>query len=186
MTTRALSTPSRSGESGGAFIAALVGLVLLSLMALTLAFISSTEALLGNNERDLERVLYAADAGVGLATAKALVVPDNRPLRLEMPDPGPNPNVSIQNEVEVSPLRPLLVTPCNLCQINQGSEFFRIDHAVTVRVERVAWNGTGPRPASPRAVARKQITAMIDFQPWRQSVEAFAQAVEADASDIEF
>lgn len=181
-----IRTADRSPESGSAFIAALVGLVLLSLLGLTLAFLTGTEALLGNTERNLERVLYAADAGVGVATAKALVVPDNRPLRLEMPDPGPNPDVSIQNEVEVSPLKPLLVTPCNLCQINQGSEYFRIDHAVSVRVERVAWNGTGPRPADPHTVARKRITAMIDFQPWRQSVEAFAQAVEADSSDIEF
>lgn len=181
-----IRTSDRSSEAGSAFIALLVGLVLLSLLGLTLAFVTGTEALLGNNERDLERVLYAADAGVGVATAKALVVPDNRPMRLEMPDPGPNPNVSIQNEVEVSPLRPLLVTPCNLCQINQGSEFFRIDHAVSVRVERVAWNGTGPRPANPLPVARKRITTMIDFQPWRQSVDAFAQALEADADDIEF
>lgn len=182
--TETTRTPA---ETGSAYALTLIALFLLSLLGLTVALVSRTEVTLGNNERTLERVFYAADTGIGVATAKALVVPDNRPLRLELADPVQSPGVTVQNEVEVSPLLPIQDTYCNLCMINQGSQFFRIDHAVTARVERVAWTGGGPRPAEPRVLARKRVTAMIDFQPWQRSIETLAQALEAEGeSEIEF
>jgi len=162
----------------------LLALVALTILGLAIATVTETERQLGNNERTLERVLTAADTGIQVATAKVLVVPDNRPLRLELADPGPDPGVTVQNEVDVTPLRPLLVTPCNLCMINQGSEFFKIDHAVTANVTRVAWSGTGPRPAQPLPVARRSVSVMIDFQPWQQSAQTFAQAMAGDPNDI--
>ena len=188
-TTRSGTTRSgttRSGADGSAYVTVLLALFALTILALGVAFVTETEMQLGNTERTLERVLTAADTGIQVATAKALVVPDNRPLRLELADPGPRADVSVQNEVDVTPLRPVLVTPCNLCMINQGTEFFKIDHAVTARVTRVVWSGTGPRPAQPTPVARKAVSVMIDFQPWQQSAQTFAQAIEADPSEIEF
>lgn len=177
-------------ESGSAYLTVLLALFALTLLALGVAFVTETEMQLGHNERMLERVLTAADTGIQVATAKALVVPDNRPLRLELADPGPSAGsgaqVTIQNEVEVTPLRPLLVAPCNLCMINQGTEFFKIDHAVTADVTRVMWSGTGPRPPQPLPLARKTVSVMIDFQPWQQTAQTFAQAVEADPTEIRF
>jgi len=174
------------GSNGSADVTVLLALFALTILALGVAFVTETEMQLGNTERTLERVLTAADTGIQVATAKALVVPDNRPMRLELADPGPRSDVTVQNEVDVTPLRPILVTPCNLCMINQGSEFFKIDHAVTARVTRVVWSGTGPRPARPTPVARKAVSVMIDFQPWQQSAQTFAQAIEADPSEIQF
>jgi hypothetical protein len=176
----------RRSETGSAYITVLLALFALTILALAVAFVTETEMQLGNNERTLERVLTAADTGIQVATAKALVVPDNRPMRLELADPGPRNDVSVQNEVDVTPLRPILVTPCNLCMINQGSEFFKIDHAVTARVTRVVWSGTGPRPATPTPVARETVSVMIDFQPWQQTAQTFAQAIDADPSEIQF
>lgn len=173
-------------QTGSAYVTVLLALFALTVLGLGVAFVTETEMQLGNNERTLERVLTAADTGIQVATAKALVVPDNRPMRLELADPGPRSDVTVQNEVDVTPLRPVLVTPCNLCMINQGSEFFKIDHAVTARVTRVVWSGTGPRPTQPTPVARKAVSVMIDFQPWQQSAQTFAQAIEADPSEIEF
>lgn len=184
---RETTPPGRAlREAGSAYVTVLLGLFVVTVLGLALSFVTETEMQLGKTERTLERVLAAADTGIGVATAKALVVPDNRPLRLELVDDSPQPGVTIQNEVEVTPLRPLLVTPCNLCMINQGSEFFRIDHAATARVQRVAWAGNGPRPATPMPIARKQVSVMIDFQPWKQTAQAFAEAMEADPSLIEF
>lgn len=187
-TSRMARPPRRPprGEAGNTFVIVLLAVFVLTLVGLALAFVTETEMQLGANERVLERVLTAADTGVGVATAKALVVPDNRPLRLELADPGPDPDVTVQNEVDVSPLLPLLVTPCNLCMINQGSEFFKIDHAVNAQVTRVAWSGTGPRPANPMPVARKRVSVMIDFQPWQQNTQVFADGIRADPGQFEF
>lgn len=165
---------SHNPQTGSAYITVLLALFALTILALGLAFVTDTEMQLGDNEKTLERVLTAADTGIQVATAKALVVPDNRAMKLDLVDPAPRNDVTIQNEVEVSPLRPLLVMPCNLCMINQGSEFFKIDHAVSANVTRVMWSGTGPRPAQPVPVARKSVSVMIDFQPWQRSAQTFA------------
>lgn len=179
--------PGRANrETGSAYVTVLLALFALTILGLGVAFITETEMQLGSTERTLERVLSAADTGIQVATAKALVVPDNRPMRLELADPGPAADVTVQNEIDVTPLRPLLVTPCNLCMINQGSEFFKIDHAVTANVTRVAWSGTGPRPAQPTPIARESVSVMIDFQPWQQSAQTFAQAIAADPTEIRF
>jgi hypothetical protein len=187
---------NRDAQSGSAYIVVVIGLLVLSLLGLSLAFVTETEHLIGNNERTLERVLYAADAGINVAVAKALVLPDNRGLRLEIPDPQitqldlPDPNVNTdftqQNEVDVTPLRPLLIAPCNLCSVNWGEEYARIDHGVAALVTRMGWNGSGPRPSAPTPLARKTVSVMVDFQPWQTSVETFARATEVDASGIKF
>lgn len=160
------STP----ESGSAYVVALLALVMLSILGLALAVVTHTESLLGNNERNMERTLAAADVGINVAVAKALVVPDNRPFRLDLADPvGAGSLVTARQEVRVAPLTPLTIAPCDLCMVNQGSEFFRVDHGLQVDVERRVAAG-----AEARTLARTGVSSMVDFQPWRPTIEAFA------------
>lgn len=162
--------PTSPRESGSAYVVVLIALLLLSIMALTLAMVTRTEALLGNNERNAARTLAAADMGVNVAVAKALVIPDNRPFRMSVADPvGPGAGVLVRQEIAVTPLTPLRVGPCDLCMVNQGSEFFRVDHSVEVEVERLAAAGPGNR-----VLSRSGVSTMIDFQPWRPTLETFA------------
>ena len=50
-------------QSGSAYLAALLAMVVLSIIGLSLAFITQNEMLIGANQRTVTRVLYDADAG---------------------------------------------------------------------------------------------------------------------------
>jgi Tfp pilus assembly protein PilX len=63
-------------EEGSAYLVTLLLLIVLTLMGLSLALVTSTESQIGANERILERVFYTSDAGVGIAAARILVSSD--------------------------------------------------------------------------------------------------------------
>ena len=67
---RALS--SRRHEAGSAYIITLLALVVLTILALTLALVTQTEVQVGANEKTANRTFYAADSGLGIAAAEAL------------------------------------------------------------------------------------------------------------------
>ena len=64
--------------------------------------------------------------------------------------------LTMEQLVEVTPVVPIADAPCNLCQINQGSTFKKINHALESTATR-----TGTPTATPNAegvpLARKSI-----------------------------
>ena len=157
-------------ESGSAYIIALLVLVVLTGLGLSLSLITQTEMQVGANERSVQRVFYAADSGIAVATARAIVVADYAQQVYTIPDQGMSPALDMKNRVDVSPFYPILRAPCNLCEINDPGiygekQYFKINHGVTVDASRVSGSSTNP-------IAGKSVSAMVEIQPQEDPVAA--------------
>ena len=82
-----MKTQIRS-EAGSAYVITLLALVVLTILALSLALVTQTEVQVGSNERTVSRTFYSADSGLGVAVAEALLV-NNNPDNPTLPGPGP-------------------------------------------------------------------------------------------------
>lgn len=184
MSTETFSTarplPARRGEAGSAYMAVLLVLVVLTIFGLALTLITQTERQIGNNERTLARVFYAANAGVEVATAKALVTADYNAQTFSYNDVGPTlatGQLAIGTNVQTSAFLPVQDVPCNLCEINNvdGSgtyadrSYSKVNHIVTVQAQRFATVDGG---STLTPVAQRTLTAMVEVQPFKSPPEA--------------
>lgn len=164
--------------AGSAYLIALLALVVLTMLALSLSLVTQSELLIGSNERTVQRVFYAADSGVAIATANALVAADYASKTITLPEPGSL--LGVEYEVELSPFFPLLNAPCNLCQINDAGQygskqFFKNDYAVTSIATR--------RDAADTAVlAQKSVSAVVEIQP--QDLPISAMEALGDPTEV--
>jgi hypothetical protein len=159
-------------EEGSAYLVALLGLVVLTLLGLTLSVITQTEMKMGANERVLQRVFYAADSGFGASLSRAMVQGDFSAKTFTLPDPSSPAAFDFRHNVAVTPLVPVLSAPCNLCQINNAGiygakQYHRVSHAVAVDAQRV-----GGEIDNPGLVAEKALSAMLDVQPIESTPDA--------------
>jgi hypothetical protein len=166
----------RSGEAGSAYVAALLVLVVLTLVGLSLALITQSERQIGANERVQQRLFYAANSGIAASTARALTNADYTSTTYSFGDSG-SAIAGLGFEVDVSPFYPILETACHLCEINQigtyNEKAFRsINHAITVVALR--------RRGASAPLARKILTSMVLVQPWRQTPEAYDALTKPD------
>jgi hypothetical protein len=178
MTTTTERLSSR--EKGSAYIIALLVLVVVSILALSLALVTQTERQVGANEKTLHRVLYAADAGIGTSIARVLVTNSSvnnttvtavTPMTYTMPEPAPMPGFQMANQVEITPYVPILSTSCNWCPTNVGDQnFFKVNHAVAASAQRLGWRGADPTTPAADAVptGQKRLFLMVELQPWWQ------------------
>ncbi|MDX1502015.1 MAG: hypothetical protein R3325_06600 [Thermoanaerobaculia bacterium] len=162
---------SRSRQAGSAYLAALLALVVLSAIGLSVALVTQTEMQIGGNERTLQRVFYAADAGLSASTARALVEADYRGRTVTISDPESPAGFDLRHEIESSAFYPILDGPCNLCSINragtyEAEAYRRYNNAVTVAGRRVGGDGT-------LRFAERTLSSMIEVQPWRMGTEAY-------------
>ena len=170
---------------GSAYLIVLLVLVVLTIIGLSLIAVTQTEMQIGSSERLSNRTFYSADAGVGLATARVLVTNDHRPKTFTLQDSDSPTSTNLGETVELSPFHPILDAPCNLCTINQGSDFYEINHALTVRATRRGW--TGPAPDADSAqLAQRAVTVMIEIQPWQLTAESFEALDTEELADIHF
>jgi hypothetical protein len=169
ITSATVATPSRSGsQAGSAYIAALLVLVVLTVIGLALALITQSEMQIGANERVQQRMFYAANSGIAASTARALTNADYSSTTYSLGDVGAK-IAGLGFDVQVSPFLPILDSPCHLCEINQVGTYnersFRtINHAVTAVARR--------RQAGGATLAQKTLSSMIEVQPWRQTPDA--------------
>jgi len=162
---------ARPGEAGSAYLIVLLALVVLTVLALTLAFVTQAELQVGGGERVTNRVFYAAESGLSAATARALTSADYTAHIYTFTDPGSLSSLGFKETVDVSPVLPILDAPCNLCEINDAGtysekSFRKINHAVTATATRTAGTST-------KVLGSKTLTAMIEVQPWKASPEAY-------------
>jgi len=168
----------RSGsQAGSAYIAALLVLVVLTVIGLSLALITQSEMQIGANERVQQRMFYAANSGIAASTARALTNADYSSTIYRLGDVGSS-IAGLGFDVDVSPFLPILDSPCNLCEINQigtynERSFRAINHAVTV----VAIRRQGIGGAT---LAQKTLSSMIEVQPWRQTPDALEALNDPD------
>lgn len=172
MRTEAKTIGERTGESGSAYLVTLLGLVVLTVLGLTLSLITQAEMRMGANERVLQRVFYAADSGFGASLSRAMVEGDFTGQTITLPDPSTPPGFDFRHSVAVTPMVPVLSAPCNLCQINNAGtygakQYHKVSHALTVDAQRV-----GGDLANPGLVAQKSLSAMLDVQPMESVPEA--------------
>ncbi len=191
-----LTALERSREEGSAYIITLMVLFILTVVGLSLTLITQTEMLVSSTERTAQRTFYAADSGINVQASKVAVYNDFQPRTYRVgnrlgfgaetvstPGSGGGPSIEtlasgIEDRVEVSQAIPIQLTPCNFCQINQDSEYFEINTLMTSTATRVSI-GDDDVP-----MARKQITAMVELQPWSGDPEAFYLADEDAATAI--
>jgi hypothetical protein len=183
--TSAAKRPDRRGEEGAAYIVALLALVILTIVGLNLSMVTQTEMRLGDNERSVQRVFYAAEGGFSPAVSKAVLDADYLPFELSLPEA--ENLLGLHNEVEVSAFFPILAAPCDLCEINNAGaygtkQYFEVTHAVTARAVRV---GSGEEAAG--AIAQKTLSVMVDIQPSEALAEAhFALTDPVELAKIRF
>lgn len=156
------SSRSRPGEAGSAYLVAILALVVLTIAGLSLALITQTETQIGANEKMVERAFYAADSGIAISIARALVNNDKaaRLYRLEDPE---GPGFRLEHLVDASAFHPISYGPCNLCDIaNQGQNgaqnYWRVNHSIdSTAVRRI--------PGTDVPIAERALTAMVELQP---------------------
>lgn len=163
-------------QSGSAYIAALLVLVVLTLIGLSLALITQSEMQIGANERVGQRLFYAANSGIAASTARALTNADYSSTSYPLQDVGSGLSGMVF-QVDMSPFFPILDSPCHLCEINHmGSyserSFRAINHAVTASAARRRGGGA--------ALGQKALTSMIEVQPWRQTPDAYEALTDPD------
>ncbi len=163
--------PKSHRQRGSAYVVTLLALVVLTILALSLTLVTQSEMQIGVNERILQRVFYAADSGIAVTTARALVTNDFSGRTVVLEEPETSALLNFRNSIEITPLVPILDSPCNLCEINNAGTYSerayrKIGHAVTVNASRLG----GPNDTQ---TAFKSISAMIDFQPWKDPPQAY-------------
>jgi hypothetical protein len=178
------STPARPdanrGQEGSAYIVALMVLFVLTAVGLSVSFVSQTELIIGSQERTIQRTFFAADAGIQLATSKALNRADTTPVTLDLDNPSGLLGANLVDRIQTSVFMPIHSSACNLCQINQGAEYFVINHAVTSEATRLGRSSAGTDDV-PLAV--HTVSAMVSFEPWTRSTEVLYVAA-TDDSDV--
>jgi hypothetical protein len=163
---------SPRAEAGSAYVITLLALVVLTILALSLALVTQTEVQVGSNERTVNRTFYAADSGLGIAAAEALASGryTNTTVILNKISVGAGATLSanVADRVTISSFVPIQRVRCDWCPANADGvpKFWKINHAVTATAQRIAWNGSGDPPADATLLGQKSLSAMFEFQPW--------------------
>lgn len=172
---------SWNSQGGSAFVAALLLIIVLTVLGVTLVLTTQTERRIGANERTGERNFYAADAALRLGLVKFMALKDYRPLRLDTVEPvvvdgvtrsgnvqardldGNLRQMGIETRLEVSAIYPINNSRSSLGMINQGSHYYNINHAVVASATRIV-----PRPDAsglPPIMSTKQLSVMFMADP---------------------
>ncbi len=172
--------PARSGERGSALVVTLLALLILSVVGIALAYVTQNEALLGSNERTIERVFYAADSGIAVGTARVLWHNDHAATTFSYDETRAVSGadlIQLHDQVSVTRVLPIADSPCDLCQINNGAAYFRIQHALTSTALRTGTTGDqDPDDAVP--LAQSRVSVVLGIQPWQRSPAALASSAE--------
>lgn len=165
------STRHPRPDQGSVYLLCLVALVVLTIVGLALSMVTQSEMRLGANERPIQRVFYAAGAGIAASTARALVSADYDGATFRLTDVPEETLLNFRHQVEVTPFYPILDSPCNLCEINNAGTYSersyrRVNHALTARARRVAGENE-------TRLAEKTLATMIDVHPWKTGPEAY-------------
>jgi Tfp pilus assembly protein PilX len=163
-----------SRENGSAYILVLMVLLVLTLLGLVLAFITQSEVEVGANERNANRVFYGTEAGITAAVNNLSLASSRAAQDLRFMDPG---STTQGTHVVIPALLEVNTGPCNLCEINQGSDFQDITHSVAVTASRFARDSGGTETV----LSTKNVDLMVEIQPFRPIVDVAADiAAKAD------
>lgn len=163
------NSSSRRSEAGSAYIITLLALVVLTIMALSLALVTQTEVQVGANEKTVNRTFYAADSGLGVAAAEALTSGRYTGMTVLLNKrTDPITKLNTADRVTISPFVPIATVRCDWCPANDDGvpKFWKTNHAVSATAQRIGWNGVGDPPLNATLLGQKTLSVMFEFQPW--------------------
>ena len=179
------------GQSGSAYLVALLALVVLSIIGLALALITQTEMQTGASEMTLQRTFYAADSGISRSMARTFSHFDCTPmlgtdfvigdqdLTTLMTSSG------LREEVAVTAALPINDPPCPLCSINNAGgteekgkqDYYEVHHVVTADAQRRV--GTDPQ-----RLAQRQVGSFFALQPWPKIKDCYDYVGSEEAAKV--
>jgi hypothetical protein len=128
-------------------------LLVLSVLGLSLAFVTQTEMIIGSQERTIQRSFYAADAGLDVTILRIVRARDADCNRLDFVDP----NGPLFDRIRTTIGIPIQEAACNLCSINPEDSSKKVSYLIGAKSERLAANNT--------PVATKAVELMADLEP---------------------
>ena len=153
----------RRSEAGSAYLATLLVLVVLTILGLSLAVITQTEVLIGGSEKQSVRQLFSAGSGVELAAAYELVRRDSASHQMSL-----GKRFLGQTEIEdlicTTPYLQIHASVCDLCTLNQDTEYAAVQYGVTA---------TALRRGDALLGARKTVGAVVAFEPFQRSFAGY-------------
>lgn len=158
----------RRSEAGSAYLATLLLLVVLTILGLSLAVITQTEVLIGGSEKQATRQLFAAGSGVELAGVYELVSRNSASHRLRLERRTENilgDSTVIGDEICTSPYVQIHTGVCNLCAMNQDTEFAAVQYGVTVTALR--------QGSDADLAAKKTVGAVVSIEPWHKNFSGY-------------
>ena len=174
------SQPRSRNQEGSAYLIALMALFLLTILGISVSLVTQTEILASSQERIIERTFYAAEAGLEASIARALGDGDFGPVEhianrnaLEQGE-----LMNVQERVQSSPFYCMADTPCNLCSINQGSQYVRRNHMVAVNATRSGVTSDG----TSIPVGRKSLSSQVNVEPMQTIVDCLAELPSANGT----
>lgn len=172
MRVQKTSPASRRSESGSAYLATMLVLVVLTLLGLSLAVITQTEVLIGGSEKQAVRQIFAASSGVQAAAAYELVSRDSASHRMHIGQRSEDvlgQTTVIADDICTTPFLQLAKTNCNLCKVNEG-DYFAVGYGITSVALRRGDADLG---------ARKTVASMVTFEPWQANPTNYQLAGDA-------
>lgn len=161
---------TRRGEAGSAYIITLLALVVLTILALSLALVTQTEVQVGANEKTINRIFYGADSGLGIAAAEVLASRRYSSVTVILNrSTDALTGVTTADRITILPIVPFPPVRCDWCPANDDGtpKFWKVNHMAYTTAQRIAWNSNAPNPpANPTVLGQKTLSAMFEFEPF--------------------
>jgi hypothetical protein len=173
----AATRPSLRSEEGSAYLAVLMLLVVLTILGLSLSVITQTEVIIGGSERQTTRQIFNATSAIHLSSVHEFVSrnPHGRMILLARRDQNFfGDATTLGDRVCTTPYFQIHAGPCNLCTMNQDTNFFAVQNAVTANALR---------HGDDALAARQQVGAVIAVEPWERSFTSFSVSGEEQLTD---
>jgi hypothetical protein len=154
----------RRSESGSAYLVVLMLLVVLTIIGLSLSVVTQTEVIIGGSEKQSTRQLYAAMSGVHMQVAYEMVG-KALPWTLTLATREETlfgQQVTITDMICTLGLVPVTTSTCNLCMMNQDSEYKAASYGVTT---------AAVRHGDSDYAAIRQIGATVALEPWKPGID---------------
>ena len=174
---RRSSRAARPSEAGSAYLATLLVLVVLTILGLSLAVITQTEVLIGGSEKQSTRQLFNANSGVSMATGTEMVTAGSAAHKFKLQTRTETifgQDTEIADEICTTPYIQIHTGVCNLCMLNQDTEFAAVQYGVSVKALR---------RGDTALASSKSLGAVIALEPWKKSISGFQLAAEERLQD---
>lgn len=178
--TRHPSPVTARGPGGSAYLIALLVMLVLTLMGLALSTLTQTELLIGGNERQIQRLFFAADAGRAASTAKALTANDYDAYEFELDELSvwDRTSVTTRHVLEMSPFYPAQSEICDLC--DAANEYSLKENPMHRTAFAVSSTAVRQNEIDDSELGRKTIGTFVDIHPLDPTVDAIRTLIHDD------